>query len=120
MIKKILLIVCFIITTFSIGQVKINVGIYSDSTLTKPLSNVKIIIKSGSKTKTFKTDRNGKINIAPKFINTKYSIKIVKKDYNSISLSAISDNITFDVILKKQLSIHDEDYNGTSKIIIRN
>ena len=103
---------------FSFGQIKINCVIYSDSTLTKTLSKTKLILKTESGEKTYWSDKNGKINILTDLKSKKYSLKIKKRGYTSISIIEITKDLTFDVILKKQKSLHDKDYEGTSKIIM--
>ena len=120
--RTILTLLIFIGTVgVSFGQININGGIYSDSTLTKPLSKVKLILKSDSGKKTYRTDKNGIFNIQTKNTITEYSIEINKKGYISVIVNGIFEDKKFDVILKKAWSIHDKEYDGAlSKIILRN
>jgi hypothetical protein len=122
MTRTILTLLIFIgIVGVSFGQININGGIYSDSTLTKPLSKVKLILKSDSSKKTYRTDKNGKFNILTKNTITEYSLEIKKKGYISVIVDGIFEDKKFDVILKKAWSIHDKEYDGAlSKIIPRN
>ena len=59
------LLICFGAVGISFGQININGGVYSDSTLTKPIS-AQIILKSKNGMKTYRTDQNGKFNISSK------------------------------------------------------
>lgn len=108
------------IVEISFGQINVNGGIYADSTLTKPMSRVKLILKSDSGNKTYRTDKNGRFNITTEKNITEFTLEIKKRKYTSIVIKGISDDKSFDVILRKSLSVHDKDYKGTSKLITRN
>lgn len=122
MTRTILTLLIFIgIFGVSFGQININGGIYTDTTLTKPLSKVKLILKSDSDKKTYRTDKNGMFNILTKNTSMEYSLEIKKKGYISVMIDGIFEDKKFDVILKKAWSIHDKEYDGAlSKIILRN
>ncbi|MGB0892579.1 MAG: hypothetical protein ACPGUU_09525 [Flavobacteriaceae bacterium] len=62
----------------SFGQINVNGGIYSDSTLTKPIPNIKLILKTDNGNKIFRTDKNGKFNISTKKTISEFSLEIKK------------------------------------------
>lgn len=82
------------------------------------MSKVKVILKFGNKTEVYKSDKYGKFNIVTKL--KKFSLEIKKKGYSSITVKEISKDISFDVILRKTLSVHDKDYEGSSELIMPN
>ena len=104
----------------SFGQIKVNGGIYTDSTMTKPIPKVKLILKTDNGNKTYRTDKNGKFNILTEKTISEFSLEIKKRGYITLIVNGISKDKTFDVIFKKALSVHDKDYDGTSEIIMRN
>ena len=104
----------------SFGQIKVKGGIYTDSTLTKPIHRVKLILKTDNGNKTYKTDKNGKFDILTDQKITEFSLEIKKKKYITVILNGISQDTEFDVIFRKALSIHDFGYEGASEIIMRN
>jgi len=117
-ILTILILIGFVGVSF--GQINVNGGIYTDSTLTKPISKVKLILKTDSGKKTYRTDKNGKFNILTEKTITEFSIEFKKKGYITVIVNGISTNKTFDVIFRKALSVHEIGYEGASEIIIRN
>ena len=119
--RTILIFLFFIGTSGALfSQIEINVGIYTDSTLTKPFHKVKLILKSKKGKKTFRTDKNGKFNIKTKKGIKKYTLEIKKRGYITVLMTEITRDTTIDVILRKALSVHDKEYEGPSKIIRRN
>ena len=104
----------------SFGQITVDGGIYSDSTLTKPMSRVKLILKTENGNKTYRTDKNGKFKITTDKNITEFALEIKKRKYVTIVIQGISDDKSFDVILRKSLSIHDKGYEGSSELITRN
>jgi hypothetical protein len=104
----------------SFGQINVNGGIYADSTLTKPMSRVKVILKSDSGNKTYRTDKYGKFNITTEKNITEFTLEIKKRKYITIVIEGIFKNKSFDVILRKALSVHDKGYEGSSELIMRN
>ena len=113
------LLICISSIGFSFGQIKLNGTVYSDTTLTQTIPKVKIILTSNGKSLIYKTDKNGYFEISPKEISKMYSITIKKKGYITLKIDDVTENFNFDVILKKSLSLHDEDYEGTSEIVAR-
>lgn len=104
----------------SFGQITVDGGIYSDSTLTKPMSRVNLILKTENGNKTYRTDKNGKFKITTDKNITEFALEIKKRKYVTIVIQGISDDKSFDVILRKALSIHDKGYEGSSELITRN
>ena len=113
------LLICISSIGFSLGQIKLNGTVYSDTTLSQTIPKVKIILTSNGKSLIYKTDKNGYFEISPKEISKMYSITIKKKGYITLKIDDVTENFNFDVILKKSLSLHDEDYEGTSEIVAR-
>lgn len=70
------------------------------------------------KTEVYKSDKFGKFTIVTDL--KKFSLEIKKKGYASLTVKEISKNISFDVILRKILSVHDKDYEGSSELIVIN
>lgn len=118
--SKLTLLVIIGFVGISFGQINVNGGIYSDSTLTKPISKVKLILKTANEKKTYCTDKNGKFNIVTKKNVTKFSLEIKKKGFVTVLFTEINKNTSFDVIFRKVFSVHDKKNEGPSKIIIRN
>lgn len=117
--KKLLtLLICICSTGISYGQIKVNGNIYSDKTMKNPISTVQVILKFGNKTEVYKSGRNGKFDIVTNL--KKFSIEIKKKEYTSVSVKEISKDMSFDIILRKNLTVHDKDYEGSSELIMRN
>jgi len=104
----------------SFGQIKVTGGIYTDSTLTKPIYKVKLILKTDNGNKTYRTDKYGKFNIMTEKTISEFSLEIKKRGYITVVIKEISKDITFDIVFRKALSVHDIGYEGTSKIIWRN
>ncbi len=104
----------------SFGQINVKGGIYADTNLTKPIPKVKLILKTVSGKKTYRTDKNGTFNILTKKTITEFTLEIKKDRYTTVIIEGINSNKTFDVIFRKNLSMHDGEYEGTSKIIMRN
>ena len=104
----------------SYGQINVKGGIYADSTLTSPISNVKLILKTESGGKTYRTDKNGKFNILTEKTIREFSLEIKKNGYMTVIIEGINKSKTFDVIFRKTLSVHDVGYEGPSEIIMRN
>lgn len=111
--------ICLSSIGISFSQIKLDGRVYSDSTLTIPLSKVKLILKSNDSQKVYYSDKYGNFNISLENRNAEYSLEIKKKDYITVTIDKISKDLKFDVILRKVSSIHDEEYQGTSKLIIR-
>ena len=104
----------------SFGQIKVKGGIYADSTLTKPIHRVKLILKTDNGNKIYRTDKNGKFNILTDQKIAEFSLEIKKKGYITVVVNGISQDTDFDVIFRKALSVHDVGYEGASEIIMRN
>lgn len=102
----------------SYGQVKLYGKVYFDSILSKQTSKVKITLKFDNKTEVYKTDKFGNFTILTKM--EKFSFEIKKKGYTSVTMQEISKNMHFDVLMRRAMSIHDKDYKGLSKVILRN
>ncbi len=126
MSKKLLaILICISSFGVSYGQVEISGGIYVDSTLSKPLSKVKLILKSDNYKKTFRTDKYGKFIIVAENLTDTFSLEIKKKGYMTIIIENISldknkSEIKYDVILRRLFSINNIEYEGPSELIIRN
>ena len=105
----------------SFGQVKISGGVYSDTTVTEPIKNVRVTLKYNDYKKTFKTDKKGQFIIVFENPGTEFTIEIKKKGYSgySIDFDKSKSEIRFDVILRKNLSMHDNGYEGPSELIWR-
>ncbi len=125
MIKTIFaLFICVSSIGISFGQVEISGGIYSDSTLTEPVLGVKLTLKSETYKKSIKPDKNGKFKILVKNPTDDLHLEIKKKDYVTLVIKNVffdktKSKIEFDVILRKALSVHDENYKGSSELIKR-
>ena len=104
----------------SFGQINVNGGVYSDSTLTKPISRVKLILKTANGKKTYLTDKNGKFNIVTEKDVQKFSLEIKKKGFTTVLFTEINKNTSFDIIFRKIYSVHDKRNKGPSMIIMRN
>jgi hypothetical protein len=116
-----LFIMC-IINTY--GQKVINGVIYTDTTMTKTITDVKIILKSKKSKKTIKmkTDINGSFTLLFGEFDTEYKVIIKKKNYIPLTIESFSiprqfSELHIKLMLKKMLSLHDENYEGVSKII---
>jgi len=118
--SKLTLLVIIGFVGISFGQINVNGGIYSDSTLTKPITKVKLILKTANGKKTYRTDKNGKFNIVTKKNVTKFSLEIKKKGFVTVLFTEINKNTSFDIIFRKAYSVHDKKNKGPSKIIMRN
>ena len=115
------LLMCFFNTYC---QTKISGIIYKDSTLTETISNVKIVFKSIKNNRCIhaKTDINGHFSLLLTEPEPEYRVKIKKKNYIPITIESFlipkeSKGFYLKLILKKMLSLHDENYNGVSKLI---
>ena len=102
-ILTLLITIGFVGITF--GQINVNGGIYSDSTLTKPISKVKLILKTANGKKTYCTDKNGKFNFVTKKNITKFSLEIKKKGFVTVLFTEINKNTSFDVIVSSVKSL---------------
>jgi hypothetical protein len=112
------LLICISFIGISYGQVKIYGKVYFDSILTKQISKVKITLKLGNKTEVYKTDKFGNFDISTKM--EKFTLEIKKKGYISVNMTEILKDMHFDVLMRRAISIHDKDYKGLSKVILRN
>ena len=122
--KKIIffIIVLFFALNSSYGQLKLVIHVYKDITLNGYLSNVDVnLISIDKKKKCFKIKSFGKYEIVIEKPKSIYSIEIEKKHYIPIVIRDIKfskkSKYNIEVILRKSLSVHDEEYEGPSKVV---
>lgn len=103
------------------GQLKISLNVYRDSLLNTRLSNVKIKLITDGCIKKYKIKSLEKLDIIIENPKSNYSIEIKKKGYISLVVTDIKVNnglnYQLDVILRKELPVDDEKYEGPSELV---
>lgn len=119
---------CYIIFSFCglgvYSQVEISGVIYVDTTMVETIPNVKVVFKSVNMKKAIrvKSDLNGRFTFLIESPDEEYIIRIKKKGYTPINIEGflVDEKITklnFKLLLKKKVYFHDDNYEGSSKVI---
>lgn len=121
---KILICLIFLGIFNAIGQKKITGTVFRDSTMLETLPKVKVRVIYGTNLETIKTvtDNNGSFKICLKNTNEEFKIVIERRGYipiiiQHLTILDIDEILNIKLLLKPKLSLHDEDYEGTSKVI---